>query len=77
MKCEICKQGEATQPIFDEQVGKEIWVCTDCDAELFDAGTLQRKVIREIDQQIAHHDQEGNLPAVRSLAHIREFMLNN
>ena len=77
MKCERCKQGEATEPIFDEEAGKEIWICTDCDDELFNADTLRWKMNREIDIQLAHHRKEGNSAAVRSLEHIQGIMFKN
>ncbi len=53
-----------------------MWICDHCDDDLFDARTLQRKVMKAINTQIRHHELEGNEPAVRSLQHIKNIMLN-
>jgi len=75
-KCDLCKKRQGDVPICNENVKKELWICEQCDLDLFDARTLQEKVLREINIQISYHREERNYTAIRSLEHIKEFMLN-
>ena len=74
--CPICKQRKGEVPIQDDTTGSEMWICEQCDADLFDARTLQERLVPKINVQIAHHRAEGNEPAIRSLEYIKDFMLN-
>lgn len=74
MKCHFCKKREGEIPISDEK-GNELLICERCDNDMFDAYTLQKKIIREINIQIRHHRTENNVSAVSSLKHIKNVLL--
>lgn len=75
MICPFCKKRKGEIPIQDEKLNRELWICEECDLDLYDAGTLRDKMEKEIDVQISHHKKEGNIYAVRSLQYLREVLL--
>ena len=75
LKCRLCEKQPACKPVVDSKTGEEVWICDDCDKDLFDARTLQDRIVHEIDVQIKHHQEEGSEPAVRSLRHIKNVIL--
>lgn len=75
MKCHFCKKREGEIPISDED-GNSLLICEKCDNDMFDAHTLQKKIIREINIQIRHHKARRNIPAINSLNHIKYVLLN-
>ena len=32
--CALCQRQKATAPIFDEETGREIWICSSCDSKI-------------------------------------------
>jgi len=74
MKCHFCKKKEGEIPISDDK-GNEFLICEDCDNDMFDARTLQNKMLKEINIQIRHHRREKNEAAVNSLKHIKSVLL--
>jgi protein-arginine kinase activator protein McsA len=74
MKCHFCHKRKGEIPISDDK-GKQFLICEDCDNDLFDASTLAKKLTTEINIQIRHHREEGNVPAMNSLKHIRDLIL--
>lgn len=32
--CEFCKKQKGTEPIYEEDTGREIWICASCDASI-------------------------------------------
>ena len=32
--CEFCSREKATEPIYDEQENREIWICSACDSKI-------------------------------------------
>lgn len=69
-KCGLCKKRKAEIPVTDEKTGKQIWICESCDLDLFDIQTYRNKLLKEIEIQIRHHIQEGNVAAVNSLKYL-------
>ena len=35
-KCAMCERDKGEVPIFDEDIGKTLWICEYCDSEMFD-----------------------------------------
>jgi hypothetical protein len=68
LKCRRCGKRPASTPIVDNKTGEELWICDECDKDLFDARTLQDRMVRESDVHNKHHQEEGNEPAVRACA---------
>ena len=74
MKCHFCKKREGEISISDED-GNSLLICEDCDLDMFDAYTLQKKMLKEINIQMRHHRKENNIPAINSLKHIKNALM--
>ncbi|MFH1023480.1 MAG: hypothetical protein V1809_08820 [Planctomycetota bacterium] len=72
--CPFCHKRRGEISITDGDTGEELLICEPCDLDLFDAGTLRRKLEKEIAIQIKHHREERNIPAENSLKYILEVM---
>ena len=77
LKCRSCGKRPASQLMKDSAIGEEVWVCEECNEDLFDTRTLQDRIIRDIDVQIRHHQEEGHKLATRSQEHIKNVIFNN
>jgi len=74
MKCPICQKRDGVLPVQEGRGGKQIEFCEKCDLDLFDAGTLSKKLRLEIKRQITFHEEEGNEPAINSLCYIESLL---
>lgn len=74
IKCDLCKKRKGEIPVTDEKAGKQILICESCDLDLFDARTLQNKLVKEIKIQIKHHKKRQNIPAVNSLEYLMSII---
>jgi ribosome-binding protein aMBF1 (putative translation factor) len=77
LTCKLCGDKPAAVPIRDKETDAEMWICDECNEELFDAQAFQQRIVAAINTQISHHEHEGNTPAVRSLQHIKKLILIN